>query len=891
MKDNLHVLNRIFEKALAHPASATAIPGLLAFLGEELGCERVSVFEAGRDGGCDNTYEWCAEGIPSQKEQRQHLPVSWPGMWKNGIPEDKVIIIRDMEKLRDTDPVVYDRFRLRQVRVAAACALSLGSRTRGLFLLENPAEETLDSVESIMPGMRYILSSLVQNDHLIHQLEKIGFSDNLTGTGNRMSLQRLLDTLQEDVPVGMIYCDVLGWDVDDGHPDHLDNEQMFLHTAVVLENLFDEQKEVFRIADGEFLVLQSPVEKESFETSVKIIKNLFKEQDLLVAMGVMWVSECEGGFDAGIRDVHMRMYNDKRALMAQRENNLQFQRKNRSIEQSKADITLPVGEEFFRSISKWLADRYDENVITIVIDINYFKLFNDIFGRQAGNAFLESIADTIQQKANEEKGLAGYLGGDNFCLILPTAARDTREVEPFLQELISRLKYTDGFAPILGVYFSRDRQEASSLQYDRALTAMQEIKGSYTRNYNFYSEEHYQNIRRNKLMLMDVKKGLPRGEFFFYLQPQVHEKSGKIIGAEALMRWNLRGEVVSPGGFIELLEKTGYIFAVDCAVWEKVCRWLQSLLKRGITPVPCSVNVSRVDFYFTDVAEHFINLIKKYEIPVEYLGIEITESALTDNTDTIANAVKKLHEAGFKILMDDFGSGSSSLSMLHTMNLDVLKTDVRFMSQKKSDSKAISIVESVISMAHMIGMLVVTEGVETEDQRDDLIALGDNYAQGFYFYKPMPVEEFEKLLQQPDKIGRAPKKGDAIMRNRLTFRELIHEGMLSETLLDNIIGPAAIFKERQDNISIVQMNHPYSVMTGIAEGDEEAKAHFVMRYHHGDREKIRSILYGANEHPLNGYTDEVEFEKEDGTVVMLQARVFMLYACDDHKLYLITLQV
>ena len=195
-----------------------------------------------------------------------------------------------------------------------------------------------------------------------------------------------------------------------------------------------------------------------------------------------------------------------------------------------------------------------------------------------------------------------------------------------------------------------------------------------------------------------------------------------------------------------VLEKTGYIFQIDCCVWEGVARWIRSLRERGIEPVPVSVNVSRVDFYFADIAEHFINLVKNYEIPPSMIGIEITESALTDNMDTIVAAIKRLREHGFHILMDDFGSGSSSLSMLHTMDVDVLKTDLNFLAGDEKDERGINLVKTIISMAKSLGMTVISEGVETERQRDLLLGMKANYAQGFYFYRPMPVEEFEKLI-------------------------------------------------------------------------------------------------------------------------------------------------
>jgi EAL domain-containing protein (putative c-di-GMP-specific phosphodiesterase class I) len=178
-----------------------------------------------------------------------------------------------------------------------------------------------------------------------------------------------------------------------------------------------------------------------------------------------------------------------------------------------------------------------------------------------------------------------------------------------------------------------------------------------------------------------------------------------------------------------------------------VAQWLSDVKKRGIEPVPISVNVSRVDFYFADIAEHFINLVKKYELNPSMIGIEITESALTDNMNTILEAIKRMREYGFHVLMDDFGSGSSSLSMLHTMDVDVLKTDMQFLAGNDDhDERGMNLVRTIVTMAKNLGMTVVSEGVETEWQKDMLVDMNANYAQGYYFYRPMPVEEFEKLI-------------------------------------------------------------------------------------------------------------------------------------------------
>jgi len=659
-----------------------------------------------------------------------------------------------------------------------------------------------------------------------------------------------------------------------------------MRAGEVLTNLFDSEH-VFRVATGEFIIIESGQDRSAFENSMRSIRSLFREHNLLASVVGEWHEQIPESFDALIKTVHQKAEGEKRVILSHL-GKADSSDRVRHESESKAVIDLPHGDTFFRIADHFLAEFFEESMLCIVSDINYFKLYNDIFGRKSGNHFLETIEDVMRAAAREFGGIAGYMGGDNFCLIVPVHTRNPRQVQPFIEEFYKSLDYPEGFSPALGAYLSGDRRESAITLYDRAMSALSEIKGDYIKHIRFYSSERQQHQREDKLLLMEVKNGLANGEFIFYIQPQVYERTGKIIGGEALVRWQHEGRLISPGRFIPVLEKTGYVYTVDRHVWESVARWQRSLIDRGIRPVPISVNVSRVDFYFTDIAECFIELVRKYDLTPELIGVEITESAFTDNNATIQEAVEKLHAAGFHILMDDFGSGSSSLSMLHTMNLDVLKTDVQFMSKGTDNKRAISIVESIISMAHMIGMSVVTEGVETETQKNNLISMGENYAQGYYFFKPMPVERFEALISDPGNVtqGYSRKSGNAA--GQLRFREMIQKGLVSETLLDNIIRAAAIFKEEGDEIAILQINDRFASTLGLAPGEGET-GRFMERLDGASEQAFRTLLDQANAHALGGSEGVVRYTLPDGSKAELNMRVFLLYTLDNHRLYLSTI--
>ncbi len=867
MNENIKALNRAFERAFAHTTTRKSLADLLDCLGRELTCDRISIFEANASGTCDNTYEWCRESTFAERDIMQNISLAQFGSWSERLERDEIIIIRELEDIRTAEPALYDMLHAQDIHSVIVSKLAFHGSSLGFFILENPAGTILDDADEILPGMRYILSSLVYSDHLVHKLEKVGYSDVLTGTGNRLSLHEHLESIDRNKSIGIFYCDVIGWERSDNRPEHFDDEQMLLHTSHILRSIFDEDS-VFRVGVNEFCVLCSDTDEDVFLETVTLAKNLFHQKDILVASGIKWAEKCGDDCDSLIRSANLLSYEAKKEIDEMPEPTPAHKHYEiADIGLSLANISLYYGDEFFEKASVWLSGLFDKNAAAVVVDINYFKLYNDIFGRKAGKLFLENIAESIRALAQRCKGVSGYFGGDNFCVLLPTDADSPEKLLPLLKEEFSHLEYVDGFSPVLGVYLSTDRRDSAVTLYDRALTALAEIRGSYTEHIHFYNEEHFKNIRENKLLLIEAKKAIPKGEFIFYVQPKVNVRTGRIIGGEALVRWLHKGQLLSPGRFIEAMENSGYIFALDCYIWEEVCKWQRSLTDRGIEPLPCSINVSRVDFYFTDVAAYIIGLVEKYGISPELIGVEITETAFTDNLDSIMEAVSRLHDAGFSILMDDFGCGSSSLSMLHTMQLDVLKTDVMFMRRSDSDQKAISIVESVISMAHMIGMIVVTEGVETENQRNSLLSLGDNYAQGYYFYKPMPVSEYEALISDVTKVGKPPKKSD-----RIKIEELhLHKNSFNETFLESIDAPAAIYKETAEGCTLIQSNDSYLQKLGFNKNDTEKIQKHLESFHSTAKSNVEYILHGAD--TVNGTADAAN-------------KVYLLYTCDDHSMYL-----
>ncbi|MGI5857634.1 MAG: putative bifunctional diguanylate cyclase/phosphodiesterase, partial [Candidatus Merdivicinus sp.] len=245
-----------------------------------------------------------------------------------------------------------------------------------------------------------------------------------------------------------------------------------------------------------------------------------------------------------------------------------------------------------------------------------------------------------------------------------------------------------------------------------------------------------------------MESALAEKQFEIYLQPKYRISDNQMVGAEALIRWNhpVWG-MQSPAVFIPLFERNGFITKLDQYVWDRACAVMQSWVKRGIQSLPISVNVSRADIFNVDLTDILTGLLQKYGLPPASLHLEITESAYTENTRQIIETVSGLRKLGFIIEMDDFGSGYSSLHMLREMPTDVLKLDMKFIQSEPVTPVDQEIMHTIVSLANLMQMGVVAEGVETAEQLECLREIGCECVQGYYFARPMPVQEFESLIE------------------------------------------------------------------------------------------------------------------------------------------------
>lgn len=419
---------------------------------------------------------------------------------------------------------------------------------------------------------------------------------------------------------------------------------------------------------------------------------------------------------------------------------------------------LYYNKAFFKMLSQRLESIEPDTYVLIAVDIEHFSLFNRFYGRDTGDKILISVAACLKEIQEQYHGLAGYLSGDNFCILMPDDEVLIQKLQQSIVAIIRQGSGSVGFLPGFGVYRISDMEDSAMSMYDRATLALSHVYGNYEERIKYYESDMVTSIEEEITIVTEVQEGIEKREFQIYAQPQCNISEGqvKIVGAECLVRWFRDGkEVMSPGRFIPVLEKNGFISELDRYIWRQTCIWLKNWMDQGHIPVPLSVNVSRLDIFSMDIPGYFIQLAAEYQISPRLLKIEITEGVCAENNDTVNLTVKQLLNAGFSVLMDDFGSGYSSLNMLKDVTVNALKLDMRFLDideEKNNEKKGKGILKSVISMSRQMELPVIVEGVENRKQEEFLGGLGCRYVQGFYYYRPMPMKQFENLISDEEKL-------------------------------------------------------------------------------------------------------------------------------------------
>ncbi|MCR5675845.1 MAG: bifunctional diguanylate cyclase/phosphodiesterase [Lachnospiraceae bacterium] len=381
----------------------------------------------------------------------------------------------------------------------------------------------------------------------------------------------------------------------------------------------------------------------------------------------------------------------------------------------------------------------------LYFDINNFKEFNETYGFQSGDRLLRNLADRMEELFSE--ALVARISDDHFIVLTALSGEENFEKARALREMI-RVEQRDVRLELkVGIYRSEPGEADASLACDRARIACDSIRNRFDRFSYIYDKELETELHRRHYIVSNLDRAISEGYIRIFYQPIVRLEDGRLCNLEALARWEdpVYG-MLSPAVFIDVLEENHLIHKLDLCMAELVCRNLNLARDMGLKLVPISINLSRRDFESCDMVQELLAITQKYRIPVQLLDVEITESALNDHPEIIVESMRRFKEAGFKLWLDDFGSGYSSLNSLKDFPFDVLKIDMKFLSGFEENERTKPILSSVVHMADEINMMALSEGVETDAQRDFLRSIGCERAQGYLFGKPMNREDLTEYI-------------------------------------------------------------------------------------------------------------------------------------------------
>lgn len=385
---------------------------------------------------------------------------------------------------------------------------------------------------------------------------------------------------------------------------------------------------------------------------------------------------------------------------------------------------------------------------TVALNVHNFKSINDLFGKGRGDTVLCYLKDMVEGMMQEGEFFCRDTADLFYLLLMDT---DGAHITQRLQALIDHIskaalcdsEYSYDLSLYAGVAVEGDRE--------KALIAMQSIEHIRHIDIAFYNQPMHDAVRRRNSTESQMYPALQNQEFKLFLQPKFDMKTGKLVGAEALVRWqNSNGTYRLPGEFVPLFEENGFCIKLDLYMIEQACIQLRTWIDKGITPIPISVNQSKLLFSDLNYPDNLMQILNRYEIPAELITLEILEGIETDNLELLNHQIDALHERGFRVSMDDFGSGYSSLNMLYQLKIDELKLDRGFLrkASKEDQERRRIILEQIIQFAQRLNIVTVAEGIETQADKTLVQTLNCNFGQGYFYDKPLAAQDFSQKYME-----------------------------------------------------------------------------------------------------------------------------------------------
>ena len=693
--------------------------------------------------------------------------------WISTIAGSNCLIAKDehdMLIIKERNPVWYESLTGAGAHNIVLFPLKSGNRLLGFMWAINFDASRSIKIKETLEVTTFILGSELGNHLLLDRLKMLSSKDMLTGVMNRNEMNNYVEMLSRGEKnagssVAVLFSDLNGLKRINDSKGHSAGDRLLVNAAKVLREVFDE-KEIFRAGGDEFTVIALDISTEELHKRMeKIREGCMAYPGLAFALGGCYEKECRN-IRMALRIADERMYEDKRRFYEEHpEIPISGKREYMEKEQAAADDTggpddidrdyltgLLSMNSFLRIAEQGRRTMHEKEIETALVFLNLsgLKFFNKKYGFSEGNALIREMADILAALFGKDR--CSRFGQDHFAVFT-----EKEGLENKLKTVFKEMKRANNGKTLYvraGVYPDSMGIVETSLACDRAKYACDLNKDDNNSYYRFFDHNMLQMEVNRQYVIDHLDQAINENWIKAFYQPIVRATTLKVCDEEALARWiDPERGMLSPAEFIPILEDSKLIYKVDLRMVDIILEKMRNQRRAGLHVVPISVNLSRTDFDVCDMVEEICNRVDAAGIARELLTIEITESVIGADFDFMKEQIDRFQKLGFRVWMDDFGSGYSSLDLLQEIHFDLIKFDMRFMRQFDRKPESRVILTELMRMAASLNVERVAEGVETRAQVEFLSEIGCTKLQGFYFCKPIPLAEIIERNKKGIQIG------------------------------------------------------------------------------------------------------------------------------------------